>query len=45
MIVSIGDYGMALYVTHKPFAEKLNPRTTYNDVVKAWYCLVFSKHG
>ncbi len=45
MIVNIGDYGMALYVTHKPFAEKLNPATTYNEGVKAYFCCVFAKHG
>ena len=44
MVVSIGDFGMALYVTHKPFAEKLNPWTTYNDGFKAYFCKIFSKH-
>ena len=29
---------MTLYVTHKRFAEALNPHTYYSDVFKAWYC-------
>ncbi len=44
MIVAIGDYGMALYVTHKPFAVQLNPQTTYDNEFKAYFCGVFSKH-
>jgi beta-lactamase superfamily II metal-dependent hydrolase len=38
MIVDIDSDGMRLYVTHKPFAEKLNPATTYSDRLKAYYC-------
>jgi competence protein ComEC len=44
MIVAIGDYGMALYVTHRPLAAKLNPQTTYDNGLKAYFCRVFSKH-
>ena len=28
---------MVLYVTHKNFAERVNPATFYDDTFKAWY--------
>lgn len=37
MIVDIDRRRMALYVTHKPFAEKLNPATWYSERLKGYY--------
>jgi len=42
MIVDMNEAGMALYVTHKPFAEKLNGNTWYSEQFKAHYCGTFA---
>lgn len=41
MLVDAGKT-MDLYVTHKPFAEKLNPDTFYNPQLQAYYCWPFA---
>jgi len=40
MIVETGPQ-LKLYVTHKPFAMKVNPSTTYSETHKAYFCLDF----
>lgn len=37
MLADIGN-AIELYVTHKPFAEKLNPNTFYSEALHAYYC-------
>ena len=39
-----GRLRYALYVTHSPFAEKVDPETTYNNTHKAYFCGIFTKH-
>jgi competence protein ComEC len=41
MVVDIGKT-MDLYVTHKPFAEKINPDTFYSSTLQAYYCCPFA---
>jgi len=41
MIVHTDDSSMKLYVTHKPFAERINPSTYYDKSLKAYYCADF----
>lgn len=38
MVVDAAAKPMNLYVTHKPFAKKLNPSTYYSEEFKAYYC-------
>ena len=37
MVVDARTAPMNLYVTHGNFAKRVNPNTTYNHVLKAWY--------
>ena len=37
MVVDASTTPMVLYVTHKNFAERVNPATFYDDTLKAWY--------
>ena len=34
----VGGSSMDLYVTHEPFAKKINPDTKFSDVYQAYYC-------
>jgi len=43
MVVEAGSTDLDLYVTHKPFAEKLNSSTFYSERLKAHYCEVISR--
>jgi len=38
IVVDAGSEHLPLYVTHKPFAEQLNPYTFYSEEFKAYYC-------
>lgn len=38
MVIDVVADGMRLYVTHKPFAQKLNSATFYDNRVRAYYC-------
>lgn len=44
MIVDAGPIDLDLYVTHKPFAEKLNRHTFYSERLKAYHCGVIVRH-
>ena len=37
MVVDAGTSPMILYVTHKHFARRVNPKTTFSNAFKAWY--------
>lgn len=41
MVVDIGE-DMDLYVTHRPFAEKINPETYYDDRLQAYFGVTFA---
>jgi competence protein ComEC len=43
MVVFTDSKSMKLYVSHKAFAERLNPLTFYSDLVHAYFCLDFKK--
>lgn len=42
MIVEAKKEALALYVTYKPFAEKLNRYTFFDERLKAYYCSEFA---
>ena len=38
MIVATAEASLDLYVTHKPYAERVNSSTFFNDIYQAYYC-------
>jgi competence protein ComEC len=41
MVVLTDEKKLSLYVTHKPFAEKINPNTFYSEWLKGYFCIEF----